>query len=96
MKYYDGYGYNFYYDTYGYYEYSVHPTFSEGTVSMIYLALGVALCVVAIVGSYFEQKKADAKAAEAVILAQEIVPVEHNDNRGAEQYPPPPIYQMGV
>ena len=62
MKYYDGYGYNFYYDTYGYYEYSVHPTFSEGTVSMIYLALGVALCVVAIVGSYFEQKKADAKA----------------------------------
>lgn len=25
VKYYDGYGYNFYYATYGYYEYSVHP-----------------------------------------------------------------------
>jgi hypothetical protein len=49
LKYYDGYGYNFYYGEYGYYEYSVNPSdVTKGKRFSTFLISGAALYLVLI------------------------------------------------
>ena len=46
MKYYNGYGYNFYYGGYGYYEYSVNPPRRNGLA--LYVIIPVGICITCI------------------------------------------------
>jgi hypothetical protein len=48
MKYYNGYGYNFYYGGYGYYEYSVNPPSRNGLA--LYVIIPAGICITCIFG----------------------------------------------